>query len=254
MAPPPTLLAVHCRVADNVGDWHASPVDYFPFPLEVRRMHLRQLRPWHFGQPMLVGGGGLLFFAKRLRRMLARKRAPMVAWGIGHNAHGESRVDYSGHDYLAGFDAVGVRDVGAPWPLVPCVSCMSPLFDDDYPEEHELVVYAHERFPVGGDTAGLPTLGNAADWPRVIRFLASARTVVTSSYHGAYWATLLGKRVVAVPFSSKFHAMPHPPTLAAPGQWAQALTQARSHAGALAACRAANRDYYRKAYAALLGG
>jgi hypothetical protein len=38
----------------------------------------------------------------------------------------------------------------------------------------------------------------------VISILAEAEVVLTSSYHAAYWAILLGRRVVVVPWSTKF--------------------------------------------------
>ena len=48
----------------------------------------------------------------------------------------------------------------------------------------------------------------------MLEFLGSSEVVVTSAYHGLYWATLLGRKVVvANMFSSKFAAFPFPPAL-----------------------------------------
>ena len=45
----------------------------------------------------------------------------------------------------------------------------------------------------------------------MINFLGSAELVITNSYHGAYWATLLKRKVVVMqPFSSKFLGFRHP--------------------------------------------
>jgi len=52
----------------------------------------------------------------------------------------------------------------------------------------------------------------AGDMEEVIAFLASGEVVVTSSYHGAYWARLLGRKVALLPRGSKFwHLPPAPP-------------------------------------------
>jgi hypothetical protein len=41
-----------------------------------------------------------------------------------------------------------------------------------------------------------------------------ADVVVANTYHGAYWATLLGRRViVAAPFSNKFFGFRHEPVI-----------------------------------------
>ena len=40
-----------------------------------------------------------------------------------------------------------------------------------------------------------------------IAFIGSCETIVTNSYHGIYWALLLGKKVISVPFASKFYGI-----------------------------------------------
>ena len=45
------------------------------------------------------------------------------------------------------------------------------------------------------------------DENKTIEFIGSGDVVVTNSYHGAYWATLLGKVVVAFPWASKFYGL-----------------------------------------------
>jgi len=38
----------------------------------------------------------------------------------------------------------------------------------------------------------------------IISMLSEAEVILTSSYHAAYWGILLGRRVVVVPWSTKF--------------------------------------------------
>ena len=50
--------------------------------------------------------------------------------------------------------------------------------------------------------------------------------VVTSSYHGAYWASLMGRRVVMLPFGSKFMSLKYRPPVATSVQEGVQLAQA----------------------------
>ncbi|MGF1635377.1 MAG: hypothetical protein ACFCVE_16135 [Phycisphaerae bacterium] len=132
-------------------------------------------------------------------------RERVVVFGAGCNDHDKRDAWYPA--WLSRCDLVGVRDWGQPFDWVPCVSCLSPAFDDPGEPEHDVVVYRHkdpksDRIP---RDLGWPSLTNRAGFNEVIRFLKSGRTVVTSSYHGVSWATLLGRKVVVCsPFSSRF--------------------------------------------------
>jgi exopolysaccharide biosynthesis predicted pyruvyltransferase EpsI len=78
----------------------------------------------------------------------------------------------------------------------------------------------------------------------VIAFLGSAETVVTNSYHGAYWATLLGRRVVVVdPFSTKFFFLKHRPVIAALQDYTKAISRTRIYPESLSECREANLNF-----------
>ena len=103
----------------------------------------------------------------------------------------------------------------------------------------EVVCYEHGRHPLLID--GFPTMRNTErDFVRVIRFLGSAETVLTNTYHGMYWATLLGRKVITFPSSSKFHGFKYPVAMSTPDAWKSARSKAVSSPEALAECRAAN--------------
>jgi exopolysaccharide biosynthesis predicted pyruvyltransferase EpsI len=80
----------------------------------------------------------------------------------------------------------------------------------------------------------------------VAAFLGSAETVVTSSYHGAYWASLLGRRVVGIPTSSKFYGLKHAIPLCTIEDWPRFEKLARSYPEALDDCRSANIAFAEK--------
>lgn len=81
------------------------------------------------------------------------------------------------------------------------------------------------------------------DIARVIRFLGSARVVITNSYHAAYWSQLMGKAVVVFPFSSKFYYFKHKVTLGKPEDWKKLLDQVEEQAPALQDCVEANLKF-----------
>ncbi len=125
-----------------------------------------------------------------------------IAWGIGHNFHnGETKIDYK--NYLSNFRLIGVRDFGFHQ-HVPCASCMSNVFDKKYEITNETVIYEHHEHPINMDFPKMTNLG--INLEEKIKFLGSAETIITSSYHGAYWGMLLNRKVkVEIPFSSKFY-------------------------------------------------
>jgi exopolysaccharide biosynthesis predicted pyruvyltransferase EpsI len=82
---------------------------------------------------------------------------------------------------------------------------MSPLFDTyrDVTPKYPMVIYHHNVCPFTHND--VPVKNNCDTMDDTIRFLASGDTVVTNTYHGMYWATLLGRKVVVVkPFSTRF--------------------------------------------------
>ncbi|MEB3883231.1 hypothetical protein [Lyngbya sp. CCY1209] len=217
----------------NIGDFFSSPLHYFNFPgYEVSKIDLRTLdkeRPEDDGDSPLphhaiVGGGGLMFerFLNHFQRLQARKNdRRLVMWGAGHQIYQRDRdVKFDYLPYLEKFDIVGIRDFDDGYDWVPCVSCMHEVFDRRYPIKHEFVVFSHKKFQI--NIENFPRMTNEAqNFEEIVRFLASGETILTSSFHGAYWGTLLGRKVLAFPFTSKFFTLKHPVTLYPVERWKQ---------------------------------
>lgn len=217
----------------NIGDFFSSPLHYFDFPgYEVSKIDIRTLDkdspkddadsplPHH----AIVGGGGLIFerFLNNFRRLQARKDdRRLVMWGAGHQIYQfDQGQKFEYLPYLEKFDLVGIRDFGSGYDWVPCVSCMHEVFDRQYPIEHEFVVFSHKKFQI--NIENFPRMTNEAqNFEEIVSFLASGETILTSSFHGAYWGTLLGRKVLAFPFTSKFFTLKHPATLYPMKHWHQ---------------------------------
>lgn len=227
--------------AKNIGDVVSSPMLYFQLPFVAH-----DFSEWEANldcDVSLFGGGMLL---KRINKwnVLQRMKGYKIGWGIGNAMSAQSKFDYSDADFISEFDMLGVRDYGVGLPYVPCSSCMMELFDTKYEVTKEIVFYQNsESMPL--DSGAFSKLGNdCMDVKRVISFLGSAQTVVTSSYHGVYWSMLLGKRVVAVPFNSKFYSFRHEVVRCRGNDWRQAIRKARSYDGFLEECRELNNSFY----------
>lgn len=244
---PAVGINFHRRNRNNVGDLRCGPAEYVDFLCDFKMIEIfRCRRPMRLAdKPVIVGGGGLLgneFFADQLENIVRSRPKLLVCWGAGQNAHHSSSVQYP--EVLARFDLVGLRDYGNPYEWVPCASCLHPAFDKSYTIEHDVVLYNHSEF-AGLRGAGFPELSNdETDLDKIIAFLGSGETVLTTSYHGAYWATLLGRRVVVLdPFSSKFYAFRHAPVLVSSDSWQEGVRKAGAYPDALEECRNSNKKF-----------
>jgi len=84
----------------------------------------------------------------------------------------------------------------------------------------------------------------------VVDFIASSALVLTSTYHGMFWATILRVPVIVFGvFSSKFHSFPWP-TVGWSGNLtldaANAGQRERDYASALQYCRDANHAFHKR--------
>jgi hypothetical protein len=247
-----TVTNIFRADATNVGDWYCAPNRYFP--LSGRQCDILDLRPGSLEGSVIVGGGGLMGETFRVFMQEIAKARPrmdaLIAWGIGENFN----VDRGGGivlpytqplpDYLSAFDLVGVRDFGTNYRWAPCASCMLPYFDDSRASaEHEIVIYEHKRIRIPID--GFPRKTNDGnDIDGALNFLSSGEVVITNSYHGAYWATLLGRRVLAIPNLSKMYRFKHAPVISRAQHWKRLIELTVPYPDALVECRAATRAFY----------
>jgi hypothetical protein len=191
-------------------------------------------------------------------RNVVVKHDMSVLWGVGLefdvNAHSRYPL------WFSKATLIGVRDWGPEvrhrW--VPCASCMHEIFDDRVDPDVDFVVYNHQDVlaPVqdtevvranelGLKNGVVPRMTDAPNQEMVdvVRFLARGRCVLTTSYYGAYWATLLGRNVIVWPWSSMFSYMRHRPAIVNRGSWTGYVSDSRNYPDALMECRQANMAF-----------
>ena len=175
---------------------------------------------------------------------------PRILWGAGINSRDKECDAYSIEypDYLNSFHLVGIRDWNTDYRWVPCASCMHSAFDNEYEIKNEFVWFEHKKRLIDTkyfDILPSPRLLNTGqNIEQIIEFLGSAETVITNSYHGVYWATLLNRKVVCVPWGNKFNMFKHPPIMANEKNWCEKINEAKSYPDALTECREANLNFY----------
>lgn len=263
------------RMSDpNVGDRLCSPYLYFrksypnafhreieiPWGRGVARVKRQVLKKIRDSANLIVIGGGGLLGADYFRRDLAfwtAGGAPTALWGAGHNAHDPQAVaqsfpDESEYDQLVPFSAIGLRDWGPGFVWVPCASCMNPLFDKKAGNGNGTLFVIHRD--LRNDTEAVRAILARAEGDHEIAFndenaesfvgkLVAARQVVTTSYHGAYWATLLQKPVVAIGGGTKVGMLKHKIPLSDAQSWPDVMRDAPIYPESLEECRDRNSEF-----------
>lgn len=178
------------------------PINYFSLRRPSFSFHLKDFNLVSSYCPIILGGGGIIWADGT--EPLGDRKSKKIIWGAGVNRDWLKSNDYY-PDYIKKFDLVGVRDWGTAYDWVPCCSCMSDLFNQQWDVKHEIVAYLHGEIKDLGQIPQKSCLGCSLE--EAISFIASGEVIVSSSYHGMYWATLLNKKVIVVPHnqSSRFY-------------------------------------------------
>jgi hypothetical protein len=185
---------------------------------------------------------------------LDKNKGPRIIWGAGHNGDYVKKIkgtlEYPA--WLRDFDLVGVRDYGQQYEWAPCASCMHPALRKQYTIKNNVIWFEHKKQLLKSTEFGtdpIPRFINSGDnIDQTIEILGSANTIITNSYHGAYWGILLKKRVIVVEaWSSKFNAMRHQPYFLGKGEhWKDYIEQVPTYNNAIDECISATETYWNK--------
>lgn len=276
---PTGSLTIFRRDKTNVGDWWSPPERYFPLDVFQSNDLIDSENFPNHSTTYIVGGGGLgnESFLPHLDRLTRRDRAyTLIAWGVGadHQVDRSSLIRCPDNfdallDYFSAFDEVGTRIYMSAgygdrknYRWVPCASCMSPLFRElaHVQPTQRVGFFSHKRVPLSdtGQRASKLDSVRSSLFNRVSHFdnrgsdlkqklaaMANCEFVVTNSYHGVYWATLLGRKVICQPFKDGLYSFKHAPAYLFQDDLDNVMEKAVSYPNALEECRLANVAYYR---------
>jgi len=231
---------IHIRDDTNAGDMASEPSQYFystDFP-DKNVLNFSCSVP----DGVTVYGGGTM--VNWLNAKPALPDGPRIIWGAGSSRHGETEP----WPDPEGFALIGTREWSpereAAGLYAPCASCMSPLFDKEYSVSREAVAFVNANDSIRGRYPAayrldMPTMNNSGGMAEILEFLGSAEVVHTNSYHGCWFALLLGRKVVCYPYSSKFYGFKYPinyagcsediSALSSGGAFSEALDESRAY-------------------------
>lgn len=249
------IYEVHRKVKNNIGDAYCNPSRYFSFDnLKTEEVLNKNLNIKD--ENLIIGGGGLIHkeFQFYLKSLLDQSPKKSVIWAIGHN-FGPKHVSKCHADvyfpsWLRSADLVGIRD----WipehedVYLPCVSCMHNAFDKEYESKFPVGFFIHSYKTAFEYKLTDRVLENKyLDFENAIKFLGESQIVVTDSYHGAYWAQLLGKPVITGNWSVKFHHFKYPVTRTNNlNEWFKCKLPAMPPTNFLNESRNLNKNFYQK--------
>jgi hypothetical protein len=178
--------------SDNVGDRHSGWPLYFDFP-EHDQLDLDEIEHQNLSldaySHVVIGGG--LYPEKRwyphVHSWIEETGAKILAIGVGRNDQSARAVGKN--------ERIIWRHMNEENRCCPCPSCMAKIFDN--PDAPNCSADAYENRDIAPLAShGLPTMENrGCSMSEAVAFLAAGEKVLTSSYHGAYWASLLGRNI-----------------------------------------------------------
>ncbi len=244
-------LYCHFSKVDNIGDLVACPLDYFSDLNGIKTNFLNLDKTQITKETNLIfGGGGMLhdWSKQKIEQIVSlTNRGKIASWGIGINNHNEIQQIFP--SFLSQFDLVGLRDFPNSFNYVPCVSCMDDFFNNQPNFIHDTIVYEHYDMPILLD---FPKQNNRkinrSLFQDVLLFLSSGETIITNSYHGAYWGLLLNRKVLIwEPFSNRFLGYKPHAILFDRNNWKEKLKiKINIYPKYLNECRNANRKFKTK--------
>ncbi len=223
---------------------YASPAHYFVFPDKILEIDFNNLVNFYFKDEIVIFTGGDVIRKSNVLDYVNIYALGKILWGSGIDNVVISDYDLS---FIKKSTLAGARDFGLSNNIyVPDVSCMHSAFDKQREATEEMVLYFE------GEDLGLnlpkksnlepKTLSEALD------FLASGNIVVTNSFYGAYWATLLNRKVIVIDNPHmKYLSLKYPPTFCLDKNNLEQYCQfCRSFPGSLEDSRKRNREYFVK--------
>jgi hypothetical protein len=126
---------------------------------------------------------------------------------------------------------------------------MHPALRKQYAIKNDIIWFEHKKQLIKDfGPEPIPRFVNSGDnIEQTIELLGSANIILTNSYHGAYWGTLLKKKVIIVggTWSTKFKWFKHPPTILGKKEdWQDAIDSSNIYDSALDECIYATEQYW----------
>lgn len=240
----------------NFGDEYVRELLCSSDRLQLERMHSEswQIKNENYKEIFEDFQQKYQLMVSELLEKIKTPTAPRVVWGAGYNS--ETNVTdptkIAWPRSLANYKLVGVRDYGTQYPWVPCASCMHPALEKKYSIKNDIIFFEHKKQLIKSTEFGSDSIprfiNSGSNVEQTIELLGSANIILTNSYHGAYWGTLLGKRVMLVGgiWSSKFNFLKHSvPIIEKKEDWRKMIDHSVFYNDALDECRSTTVNWWK---------
>ena len=228
------IFFTHEKNRLNPGDSSCSPYAYLDFGKRTKIcLSIHEIIKENISESdtVIIGGGGMLnnMYLPLIESIL-RENIKVIFWSIGTNRHfwpGFSRNIFLNTVCRSKFifqqkvryhltrsiytniemgilemsQKAGLRDFQNNFEILPCCSCLHPVFDEYKSMKDEnrfkVGIFGHKNFldiNEPPNSTKFDYIGK--DIRYVVKSIAFCETVLTSSYHCAYWAMLLDKNVI----------------------------------------------------------
>ena len=196
---------VHRMDFDNPGDANSTPfhhLDNAQRGFLVDYSFLPNLSGWEFDNVIIGGGGMANKFVTHIKDFLHSCTIKnVVIWGVGWEVNNPALDDLAKSATMLGIREWLPDSVYKNY-WVPCVSVLHPSIEKSLkilPTKNFLIIDHWKRQKIAFDGLEHTRISNRShSMHTVIETIADHRSIITSSYHGAYWGILLNKRVIFV--------------------------------------------------------
>lgn len=244
----PSIHFIHVCEPRNPGDMLAYPYLYFEDYFNNFTCYIHNTRDIKYenikAQDIVILASGGCFevldeFQDSINRLLDTCRN-VISWGCGHNTH-KGREVYWPIDFEK-FKLLSVRDYNYEGQrYVPCVSCMLPLLEYKFPIKRRIGIIEHQDFSINIEGE---KINHKEGLNRIIEFIGSSEVIVTNTYHCAYWAMCMNKKVILYqPFSTKFEHFKYQPVVYS-GDIEADIAVSKNYPNFLEECRSINLNFF----------
>ena len=213
------LHYIHRVDINNVGDMFCGYYKYFYSDLKKYNLMVHDINSSNFNKiykddTVIFGGGGLMdnsdLWNSNINAIL-NKSKNVIFWALGHNKHYNQNINIK-----IDFDKVNmlsIRDYKheSGFRYVPCASCMIPYLNMKEDIKREIGIISHKDYIIENNEYDIIT--NSQNIYEIIDFIRTSKVIITNSYHGIYWATLMKRKVITMGIlhSNKFDYFKYPP-------------------------------------------
>lgn len=232
----------------NSGDFNCNPYTFFKdFSNYPCMMHDWRSISWNEisgGDFIIIGGGGMFDGSDEMQTVinaLVELSDNVISWGVGTNSH----LGFTPAVPInkKRFKICTVRDYSEKSTrYIPDVTCMLSELDADYTIKRDIGIIEHHDFPIQGFE--YDKISNRYELANIIRFIGESKVIITNTWHSAYWAMLMNKKVILYrPFSNKFYTFKHQP-LVYSGDLINDIRSSEVHDDYLEECRRLNIAFF----------